>query len=514
MSFRPGGHRERPPRGESRGRVRTCDRGASLGPVRAARWRLGTVAATAPALVLLLAAAPAPSLAPPGGDAVGTTPAAAVAALLPVAGPGTDRAVPVVDPAAVRPAATGPAGTPWRLLVAPGVGWSAIPLYTDGVVLDAEGGPVGVAPGTDAEDDAAARRAQDAWVEAGTVPGPAEYREMAERALRDLDALLLPDGAVIAGVSDRWAYVWPRDASFAVVALARTGHQADALAGLRYLAQLHATSPDGLFEARYRADGTGRTPDDRARQLDGSGWALWAVAEWYAAAAPGAERDAALADLRSLVVGSLAAIRAEVDPATGLPEPHPDYWEVAEDGPTLGTVTALLLGVRAVGPVLAALGEPTADRLVKDLERGVAAFAPGYPRHLDGTAADTAVAFLMPPFAPVDPAVRVGLAAAAESMRRAGGGLAPGASWRADGISWTPTTAVFALTAAGSGDLRRARAWLDWLDEHRTPSGALPEKVLADGSPSAVAPLAWTSALVVIALDEIDARLAEVEPGV
>jgi hypothetical protein len=492
--------------------------------VRAARWRLGAVA-TAPALVVLLAAVPPADAPSPPDPSAGRTTALTTTALttpaltttarttpaLPAAGPGTARAVPAT--ATVGPAATGPAGTPWRLLVAPGVGWTAIPLYTDGVVLDPLGGPVGVEPGVIAADDAAARRAQDAWLADGTVPGPVEYRDMAERALRDLDALLLPDGAVIAGVTDRWAYVWPRDASFAAAALARTGHVDDALAVLRHLAALHATSPDGVLEARYLPDGSGRTPDDRERQLDGSGWVLWAVAEWYAAAEPGTQRDAALETLRPLVVGSVAAIRDQVDPGSGLPDPHPDYWEVAEDDPTLGTVTALLLGVRAVGPVLAALGEPGAEALVEDLERGVAAFAPGYPRHVAGTAADTAVAFLMPPFAPVDPEVRVAWAAAAEAMRRAGGGLAPGASWRADGISWTPTTAVFALTAAGSGDLRRARAWLDWLDEHRTPSGSLPEKVLADGSPSAVAPLAWTSALVVLALDELDARLTEVEPG-
>src|SRR5665648_525805 len=85
----------------------------------------------------------------------------------------------------------------------------------------------------------------------------------------------------------------------------------------------------------------------------------------------------------------------------------------------------------------------------------------------------------------------------------AAGGLAPGAGWAADGVSWTPTTAVFALTAAASGQVDRAESWLDWLDAHRTPRGALPEKVLADGSPSAVAPLAWTCALVLLTLDEL-----------
>jgi GH15 family glucan-1,4-alpha-glucosidase len=63
---------------------------------------------------------------------------------------------------------------------------------------------------------------------------------------------------------------------------------------------------------------------------------------------------------------------------------------------------------------------------------------------------------------------------------------------------------MFALTAAASGDQGRAEAWLGWLDSHRTALGSLPEKVLWDGSPSAVAPLAWTCALTLLALDALD----------
>jgi GH15 family glucan-1,4-alpha-glucosidase len=89
-------------------------------------------------------------------------------------------------------------------------------------------------------------------------------------------------------------------------------------------------------------------------------------------------------------------------------------------------------------------------------------------------------------------------------MTRAAGGLAPGASWRDDGVSWTPQTALYALAAASTGELDRAKTWLTWLAEHRTASGALPEKVLADGSPAAVAPLAWTAALVILAVSAMD----------
>lgn len=366
--------------------------------------------------------------------------------------------------------------------------------------------------------------AQDIWVAAGTVPGPARYSGLAEQALRDLDALVLPDGAVLAGLTDDWRYVWPRDASFVAAAFAATGHPADAYEVLEHLQTLQDEgSVDGVFHARYLPDGSGAVPDARGTQLDGNGWVLWAVAAWYSAVTEastevgtgagtgagtevgaGAEVEAGLVALRPLVVRSVAAIRANVG-ADGLPTVSPDYWEVQETEATLGTAAALLLGLRAAGPLLEALDEPPATDVVAALERGIAEqFAPTYGRHPGDWARDTAVAFLMPPFGPHDGDVTAVWAAAARAMVRPGGGLAPGVAWRQDGVSWTPTTAVFALTAAASGDQERSEAWLGWLDAHRTALGSLPEKVLWDGSPSAVAPLAWTCALVLLALDELD----------
>ena len=381
-----------------------------------------------------------------------------------------------------------------------------VDLYSDGVVLDRAGMPVLVPVGDPPAEDPDRRAAQDRWLADGRIPGPDRYADLATQALRDLDALVLPNGAALAAGSPAWRYVWPRDASFTAAALARTGHVQDAHAVLAHLARLQERkSSGGVLEARYLPDGTGAVPDQRGLQLDGNGWVLWGVAEWYAAAEPGPRRQADLETLRPLVERSVRAIRLNTDPVTGLPEVSPDYWEVEESVPTLGTVSALLAGVRAAGPVLAALGEPGVDDLEALLQRGVdEGFAPGYPRRLGGSEVDAAIAFLMPPFAETDPGVHAVWLDAAVRMRRPAGGLAPGEGWRQDGISWTPETAAFALAAAASGDVPRATAWLDWLDTHRTPLGALPEKVLWDGSPAAVAPLAWTGSLVLLTLDELD----------
>jgi hypothetical protein len=119
------------------------------------------------------------------------------------------------------------------------------------------------------------------------------------------------------------------------------------------------------------------------------------------------------------------------------------------------------------------------------------------------------VTFLLPPFGSACPGpVLSAWRTARASLRRPGGGLAPGAGWKDDGISWTAETALFALTAATTGDRSAAQGYLTWLDGHRTDRGALPEKVLSNGEPAGPAPLAWSAALVVLAVDALEQPVA------
>ncbi|WP_139316096.1 glycoside hydrolase family 15 [Cellulosimicrobium sp. CUA-896] len=335
-----------------------------------------------------------------------------------------------------------------------------------------------------------------------------------------------------------------RDASFAAAAFARTGHVDDALDVLRFLARVQ--EDDGSFHARYLPDGSG-VPDDRGLQSDGVGWVLWA-ADVVLAEAPADDRAAVAAVLRPLV-DACADHALSLLAEASLPPASSDYWEVEPTSLTLGTAGPLLAGLEAaadfyrlagadapsdrpaVVPALAvdpgsATGEATraadaalaATRARQGAAVGAAgrlraavegAFGDqGYPRHVTGGARDASTAFVLPPFQPepLDGAHDAWLASVREMLRPAGG-LAPGAGWREDGISWTPQTALYALAAASSSDpddRADAREWLRWLDEHRTASGAIPEKVLADGSPAAVAPLSWSSALVVLALVELE----------
>lgn len=355
--------------------------------------------------------------------------------------------------------------------------------------------------------------AHAAWLSLGSVPGQGtRWEDMVRMALLDLHQLSSPGGAVAAGAADRWNYAWPRDTAFVAVALARAGHHADALHALEFLQRVQLE--DGGFEARYLLDGSG-PPDGRARQSDGAGWALWAQGEV----------SRSFGD-----VSSTAGLRPMLDKATGfalsltddgrrLPPPSPDYWEVGVRRTSLGTVAPLLAGLQASERTYAALGEfalarrsgAAAERLgTRVRER----FANGYERFGDqrffgGGGLDAAVTFLMPPFAEstppdvVDAWTRYQLDAA-----RPAGGLAPGAQWKQDGISWTPETALVAYTAAMSGRREIAEHWMDWLGAHRTAWGSLPEKVLATGAPAGPAPLAWTASLVILTAAELESPAA------
>jgi hypothetical protein len=355
----------------------------------------------------------------------------------------------------------------------------------------------------------AARRAaaqQLAWLAAGTVPGgEGRYADLARAALLDLHSLTVADGVVVAAWSPHWRYVWPRDASFVAVALARTGRVDDALAVLDFLARMQ--EPDGSFQARYLPDGSG-PPDDRGTQSDGTGWSMWAAGLVLAEAAP-ADRPALAARLAPLV--ALSARHALTLVADGLPPASPDYWEVAESEVTLGTAAPLVAGLEQAATVLAAAGRPdeaaaAATGAARARDAVVAAFGPvGYGRYPSRTVPDAASAFVLAPFWSQPPADGAAAwRASVPSMLRPASGLAPGGGWRRDGVSWTPQTSLYAWVAAEQGDRATAARWLDVIAAHRTASGAIPEKVLADGAPAAVAPLGWSAACVLLALDALD----------
>ncbi|QTE29830.1 glycoside hydrolase family 15 protein [Pengzhenrongella sicca] len=406
-----------------------------------------------------------------------------------------------------------------------------IRLYSDGVAVGAGGSPELVPAGVQADylpgsrvlnpgpgdpealADAEALAAQSRdWLAAGTVPGAdGPYADMVTDALLDMRALLLDDGASVAGLSARWKYVWPRDASFVAVAMATTGHTDEALEILYFLQGVQHR--DGSFEARYLADGSG-PPDDRGIQTDGTGWVLWATDAVLDHLPDDAARLRAATSLRRLIDRSTEHILDLTDRESALPPASSDFWEVGEARLTLGTAAPLLSGLESAARIYSTLAEPApataAGARANRLRAAVVdEFGPRFGRYTDGQQRDAATAFLLPPFqeTALPEAVPAWRSSALE-MARPAGGLAPGAGWKDDDISWTPQTTLYALTAASIGDDDAARSWLTWVDAHRTASGAIPEKVLGDGSPAAVAPLSWSAACVVLAVAALMAPAA------
>jgi glucoamylase len=349
-----------------------------------------------------------------------------------------------------------------------------------------------------------------AWLAQGDVPVATPghpYAALATTALADLHSLTLANGGVLASLRSSWHYVWPRDTAFAAVAFARTGHLPDALRALGFLQQVQAA--DGSFQARYLEDGSG-PPDDRGIQDDAPGWALWSVEE-VIAAAPESRRGDIAESLQQLVDRSLQRLIDRTAGPGARPAPSSDYWEQHETRLTLGiaapTLAGLLAGSRLVQSTAPAQSRLAGERALT-LRTSIAADfgTTGYSRYAGGTGPDAAVTFVLPPY--VDDPLPGAVAAAQGALTRLhepGGGLSPGATWpRHDGISWTPETGLFLLSAAETGDVRDADTSLSWFADRAQRGGSLPEKVLPDGSAGDVAPLAWSDALVLIAMDHLD----------
>jgi glucoamylase len=364
------------------------------------------------------------------------------------------------------------------------------------------------APLTRAE-AACARGARDAdrrWLAAGVIPAAGtSLSRMAVRALLDLHLLVRPNGAVAAGWHSMWKHSWPRDSSWVAVALADTGHRADSLRILEFLGRVQR--PDGTWDARYLLDGSGAVNDGRPAELDAVGWVPWAVWSWFAVQRPGSRPARAhLAALWPMVKAAADAAVRSLAP-DGLPRRSMDYWENSDEV-TLGTAAPVLAGLRAADDLAGILGSDrdarrwatAADRLAAAIE---SAFGPfGYHRRpYERSGTDAAVTFLGPPLQVPTPAAERAVRTAESALRIGNGGLLPGTRWPGNPTTaWTAETAFFALFHASTGQHQQAERILAWLDAHRTRLGALPEQVDASGRPVSVAPLAWTDAVVLLAL--------------
>ncbi|SHX08460.1 Glucoamylase and related glycosyl hydrolases [Mycobacteroides abscessus subsp. abscessus] len=357
-----------------------------------------------------------------------------------------------------------------------------------------------------------------AFLEKASRPAPTPALTSLDRsALLDIFTLTWALPSPIAALSPNWRYTWPRDTAHVIVALAERGFDDWALGLLEHLARIQR--PDGTFEARYRP-GTARAPDARSPQFDGIGWFLWAAATLARLGVLSSDASPASSSptlQRALARSARAAVDATTT-ASGLPKPSPDYWEVPERRLTLATAAMTLSALDSAAHLSqlgllegeAGVGTETFERRARETERALMeTFGPGaFQRYARGGGFDAGLLMLLPPYqtqecAERNPAIAGHIDEAFEAMQRPAGGVAPGARWKRDGISWTPQTAMFAQAYARLGERERALETLEWLAAHRTSAGAISEKILADGSPAAVAPLSWPAALALSTLEAL-----------
>jgi hypothetical protein len=253
-------------------------------------------------------------------------------------------------------------------------------------------------------------------------------------------------GAVAAGARDGWAYVWPRDAGAAALALAASGYRAEA----RHIAHFFL-GLDLNAAARFSSDGT--PVPGRPAQGDADGWVTVAA---RAAGLGGVSESPAWRNLS-------------------------DYQEGAP-----GDYLANAIANRA--PEIAT--EFGADR-------GLVRSAYDPDSGLDSAAAWSVRPFPRPSLFPAAQRTLLGLARDATPF-----GITPGEAWpHAD--PWTAPTAWTAWSLAALGKRHQALHFLTTLRRAATPSGDLPERVDAHtGIPRSTTPLAWSHAFMILALRE------------
>ncbi len=323
---------------------------------------------------------------------------------------------------------------------------------------------------------------------------PRWARAMYLRSLLTVQALTSKrTGAVAAGPRDGWAYVWPRDAATAALALEASGHHAEARRVARFLKGLD-------LSAAARFDEDGEPIPGRAAQGDALGWV-----------------DAAAS-------------------ATGVPPPkeslpwrdRADYQE-STPGTYLGNALASA-ATHVDGPKSADIERFSAHqhRVLREFgTAGGLVRSAGDP----GSGLDSAAGWAVRPFGlrALYPAAEKTLLALAKDGTPYG--ITPGEGWQGGDDPWTAPTAWSAWALAGlaadarrsgSGDPRtnlpalrerggppnRSRqAALELLTDLRrasTAAGDLPERVgVHTGIPTSTTPLLWSSAFAVLALREL-----------
>ena len=362
---------------------------------------------------------------------------------------------------------------------------------------------------------AAPPRASPAGSAPGSPPAPSRrggpYEDMARAALLDLHALdaprrrggrrLVGEVAVRVAARRRRSSPWRWPAPGTSTTPSRSSASSTACSR-RTARSRRGTCPTA----------PGR-PTTAACRRTAPGWALWAAGLVLAEIADPDERaaaaDAAPARCSQRSTRHAIALVARRRSAARVPRllggargrADPRHGRAAGRGPAAGVG-----GPRRSPATTRWPGPRSTPRSAPRSPSSARSAPPGSRGTRTGGHADAASAFLLPPFLTTRGArCRGGVAGVGGDHGAAR--QRPGARRRVARRRRLLDPADVALRVGGGRERRRRRwptAGSTFLDSHRTPSGSLPEKVLADGSPAAVAPLGWSAACVLLALDALD----------
>ena len=340
-----------------------------------------------------------------------------------------------------------------------------------------------------------------------------------------------------------YGFVWPRDLAFIVLSFLAAGRGDLAAPALRWLVRHQA--PEGLWLHRHWTDGA-LAPSWGLHQVDETGSVLFAFESAWQALRDD-ELDRELWPSAKRAANFLVAF---LDPESGLPGATVDLWEQHE-GQHSYTAAATAAGLDAAA-AMAARHEPGLEmgfreaaervraaidaelwseehgRYLRSLRVGrrdhdgepvPAAFATGLP-YPNRTAVsvdafdarlDRSLLGLAWPFRVVDPAgerMRATVTAIERALLLPGGGvLRHEGDDYAGGNPWLLTTLWLGLYYRQVGDEAGLRRCVDYALSCRTGLDLLPEQADRDGKPAWVLPLAWSHAMLVLAVrPELDLR--------
>ncbi|MGH2981726.1 MAG: hypothetical protein ACRDKV_06765, partial [Solirubrobacterales bacterium] len=298
------------------------------------------------------------------------------------------------------------------------------------------------------------------WIQQALPLGrraPDWARRMYVRSLLVLRALTHSrSGASVAGARDHWAYVWPRDAGAAAIALAAAGYGTEARRVVGFLLGL-----DLGAGARFRGDSSA-VADGRVLPGDAVGW-IRAAAEATEARAP--------------------------RPRAGAWRDSGDYGERRGDrGEYLANAIA---GGAQASEIRRLFAAPTGlQRRAGDRDSG-----------LDSSAAWAVRPFSRPQLFGL---VRTTLLALEAEAGRFG--ITPSQDWPG-GEAWTAPAAWSAWSLAALGERSAALRLMATLRRSSTRAGMIPERVSpANGLPLSTTPLGWTHAFALLALRRLYPR--------